>query len=568
MVSESKTKDNKNNVDNTRSDLPILSASDIERYCYCPLSWWLKYEGLEVSSEILEKGTEDHRKIIKNVSKIKEREGLSQRSEFNIKLFAFVAIILAINAIVILFPDPVFKDFLVYIGLIWLTLAIIFYFYSIFKGDIKSRNIFIQTLKRNIETSSSDINNQKTSRKSSIFETSPQTWRQSAIYFIIIAGGLAFNGLSLTQPAPPEIMSQIYLVSALLWLIGTSIILFFVLRSENENKKFTGQEELEKSKKIRFNLTKSEKLIIGFALVATLFAINGLTIQYQDTFSQSMLISQIIIGLAGLWLGVSFVFIYFSFQGGIVVRSFAKEFEDAGSETKKYNIIIERFATQTISRHIVSSNWPLLFTIVAIILGINSIILMYSSIVMGNQEEILSRFLIIIALLWLLGAFIFLYDVLKNSELSNEIRRLHGIYEGKIEYTDKMDKKSRLLYSKKYGLRGKPDYIVKINNKYIPVEVKTGKIPKGPHFSHIIQIAAYCLLIHDNYKIRPPFGIITYSKEQKHKINYDNKLEELVKEKIQDMRECIKKNEAHRNHKRVGKCSYCSRRKKCPEKLS
>jgi CRISPR-associated exonuclease Cas4 len=74
-------------------------------------------------------------------------------------------------------------------------------------------------------------------------------------------------------------------------------------------------------------------------------------------------------------------------------------------------------------------------------------------------------------------------------------------------------------------------------------------------------------LIEQNYKIRPPYGIISYSKEQKHKITYDENLENLLIEKIGEMRDCIKSDEAHRNHKRPGKCRSCSRREKCPEKL-
>jgi CRISPR-associated exonuclease Cas4 len=204
---------------------------------------------------------------------------------------------------------------------------------------------------------------------------------------------------------------------------------------------------------------------------------------------------------------------------------------------------------------------------VAVILGINSILIRYGTEIMGEYSEIFSRFLVIIALLWLSGAFVFLYDVLKNTELAGEIRRLYGIYQGKIEYADKMDKKSKMLYSKKYQIRGKPDYVVKIKGKYIPVEIKTGKVPLGPHFSHIIQTAAYCLMINENYKIRPPYGILSYSKEKKHKIEYDSKLENLLIEIIDGMRKCIKEGSAHRNHNRPGKCRNCSRRKECSEKL-
>ena len=34
-----------------------------------------------------------------------------------------------------------------------------------------------------------------------------------------------------------------------------------------------------------------------------------------------------------------------------------------------------------------------------------------------------------------------------------------------------------------------------------------------------------------------------------------------------EMRKAIKGTEVHRNHRRIGKCKYCSRRSDCPERL-
>ncbi len=553
-----------------KSDPPlsILSASDIERYGYCPMSWWLKFEGLSVSNEKLTKGTLDHEKLIKKVTTIEAHEKETKTSEFNIKLFAFVATILAINAIVILLPNPFFRNLLIYFGIFWVVIALIYFVYNLIQGQLFKSRIFIQNIRLSVLKNKNleDIK-QKRSTKGSIFRSTPQNWKRTAVWVLIIAGGFAFNGMSLLQPGAEEILSRIYLVSALLWLIGTAIILYFVLKYEEKmrisNK--TNEKSIDKDNKSK--LTESEKLIIAFAVVASLFAINGLTIQHREVITQSTLMGQIIIGLAGLWLGASFVFFYISFQSGIVTQTMVKEFTRAKSESKKYRIMIEKIRSPSITEQILSYNWPILFTIVSVILGINSIMIIYAMNFIGVQSEILSRFLIIISLIWLLGSFIFLYDVLRNTQLAEELRRLHGIYKGKIEYTDGMDNSSKLLYSGEFGLRGKPDYIVKINKKFVPVEIKTGKIPKGPHFSHIIQIAAYCLLVEQNYRIRPPYGIISYSKEHKHKIIYDESLEKLLKEKLVEMRTCIEVGVAHRNHRRKGKCLSCSRRDSCPEKL-
>ena len=52
-----------------------------------------------------------------------------------------------------------------------------------------------------------------------------------------------------------------------------------------------------------------------------------------------------------------------------------------------------------------------------------------------------------------------------------------------------------LYVSEKYGLSGRPDFVLEIGRTADPGDLKTGRTPKGPLFSHILQVAAYCLLI-------------------------------------------------------------------------
>ncbi|MEA4815430.1 MAG: Dna2/Cas4 domain-containing protein [Lachnospiraceae bacterium] len=91
---------------------------------------------------------------------------------------------------------------------------------------------------------------------------------------------------------------------------------------------------------------------------------------------------------------------------------------------------------------------------------------------------------------------------------------------GKLIYADQKSKKKkeaafgRVLYSEKYNLRGRPDYIFRnsINGRIIPVEIKSGDI-KGkdyPHEGDIMQLAAYFLIIEDIYGKKPKYGILMY----------------------------------------------------------
>jgi len=44
----------------------------------------------------------------------------------------------------------------------------------------------------------------------------------------------------------------------------------------------------------------------------------------------------------------------------------------------------------------------------------------------------------------------------------------------------------------------------------IPVEIKSGRTPAQPYDSHLLQLAAYCLLVEETTGRRPPHGLICY----------------------------------------------------------
>ncbi len=188
----------------------------------------------------------------------------------------------------------------------------------------------------------------------------------------------------------------------------------------------------------------------------------------------------------------------------------------------------------------------------------------YDKIVLFQYES--TNFIpLIITLLLLLVVAIYLYKLWNAVDTATGLRTKQELPSGKIRYTDDMEG-ARLLISKTYLLSGRPDMIVERDGQLIPVEIKTGRVPRGPFFSHILQIAVYCLILEDT-RSRPPYGLIRY-KEKEFKIDFDEDLRDLVLDKIDLMRSQIKSGVVHRNHHRPGKCHNCSRRENCPERLS
>ncbi len=290
-----------------------------------------------------------------------------------------------------------------------------------------------------------------------------------------------------------------------------------------EHKKITG--EIDQVKEKEEATKKFENLILWLAISATLLSIAGLSlIRPERIFSQIFQVNALI------WLLAATFFLFMSEKGLI------KE---------------EEFKTERVI---------LIFAMVATGLGILSLTL-------PLLDDYLARITQIISLVWLIGAS---YWLKRSLSLGREVKLKKEklkMPDGEVDYVDIYEEDSKLFSSDKYRLRGRPDYIVKEDNVKIPVEIKTGRVPKGPFFSHILQTAAYCLLLEEETGKSPPYGIVKYG-DKEFEVEYDNELKDLLLEKLDDMREIFQTEDVHRNHNRKGKCRNCSRREICPESLA
>ena len=210
-----------------------------------------------------------------------------------------------------------------------------------------------------------------------------------------------------------------------------------------------------------------------------------------------------------------------------------------------------------------------LMTVVAMIMTLVTLALVILLISSDQLRQNLGFILLIIGIGWMLVASFFLYRLLVSTEKVDKLREDYKLGETDIETPDGLTKETPLLKSIEHNLAGRPDYLIKEDEIRIPVEVKTGRRPRAPFFSHVLQIGAYCLLSEETFQRKPTHGQIRYGFDNEpHDVKWNSDLRALVLEKLEDMNDILKgKTEAHRNHKRVGKCNSCSRRKGCPERL-
>jgi CRISPR-associated exonuclease Cas4 len=533
-----------------------ISASDVEKYGYCPLSWWLSEQNNSEEKESLKKGSEKHAEIGQNVKAIKTQEEMRKESERSLILFSLIAIVIGINGMAIgytIYAPPsqgqVIMILLSVISILWIFVAVMFFY----TGIKLERGIKAQREESAKQEQSLQKGTKKKGRASEA--------KFNTIIFFLVSGILAMHGFLILlnlEPDQSQLRSRIFLILSLLWLIGSSLFYYISLKGEMRSKETEKEQPQQDSK---WNFSQSEMSVILFAVISTILASNAMTV-FQNPPSD---IARILFVVAILWLYGGFIFLYRSLRANVRLRLIInmqlklKNILGIKAQKDLSNIDMEQ-ATLTYERGVI---W---FAIVAMILAINAGIMNFSR----NLEELygtlIAHIFEVIALLWLIGAAFFLYVVLISSKTAANLREEHGIEADEIEYVDALDNTSKMLSSEKYDLRGRPDYILKRDNELVPVEVKTGRTPKGPLFSHILQLAAYCLLVEENYKTYPSYGIIKYS-DKEHEIQYDDELKKILVSKLKEMKEIFITGEAHRNHKRETKCKYCSRRKICPEKL-
>lgn len=144
-----------------------------------------------------------------------------------------------------------------------------------------------------------------------------------------------------------------------------------------------------------------------------------------------------------------------------------------------------------------------------------------------------------------------------------------GLPSGDLIYEDASGYTDDVLYSEELNLCGKPDYIVQDRDgDMVPVEVKSAAAPRGdhPYESHLMQLAAYFLLIEDALDCTPSHGLIRY-RDRTLRAENTEELRGRVLEVIERMRAGLRDGGAHRSHHQPSRCARCSMAESCDERI-
>jgi CRISPR-associated exonuclease Cas4 len=138
----------------------------------------------------------------------------------------------------------------------------------------------------------------------------------------------------------------------------------------------------------------------------------------------------------------------------------------------------------------------------------------------------------------------------------------------RIVYADTgaWERVERPLFSRRFGLTGKPDYVLVDDGTTIPVEVKPDRLAQTPRDSDVMQLAAYALLLEDTYEATPPYGLLKY-RDAVFQIDFTDELRTRLFDLMDAMRQDLKARDVARSHAEGWKCQGCGYRDHCGQVL-
>lgn len=101
--------------------------------------------------------------------------------------------------------------------------------------------------------------------------------------------------------------------------------------------------------------------------------------------------------------------------------------------------------------------------------------------------------------------------------------------DGEVVYSD------HTLSVPSEGLVGKPDYVVRGKDGLIPVEVKSCASDSPYRWTHVLQLGCYCMLVHEEWGQRPPYGVLEYA-DRRIQVPFTPDLEALLRTRLARMR--------------------------------
>jgi CRISPR-associated exonuclease Cas4 len=153
----------------------------------------------------------------------------------------------------------------------------------------------------------------------------------------------------------------------------------------------------------------------------------------------------------------------------------------------------------------------------------------------------------------------------KHEDLTSKEKRRKGA----IFYDQELDQAEKLfrvaLESSTLGLRGVLDYLVKTEREFIPVDYKFGSSHSGcVHLNHKYQLAAYALLVEENFKSIVRRGFVHYSKDRVNvQMDFNDEIRRRTLKMIHEIEWIIEEEIEPISTRNPGRCTDCEYDRYC-----
>jgi CRISPR-associated exonuclease Cas4 len=122
------------------------------------------------------------------------------------------------------------------------------------------------------------------------------------------------------------------------------------------------------------------------------------------------------------------------------------------------------------------------------------------------------------------------------------------------------------LVARRLGLVGRPDYLVELHGRTIPLEVKPGRRALAPYESDLMQLAAYCVLVEETTGHAPPYGLLRYA-GQTFRLDYTPGVRADLLALLDEMRAALDAPDCQRSHDDAPRCRACGFFEQCDAAL-
>ncbi len=122
------------------------------------------------------------------------------------------------------------------------------------------------------------------------------------------------------------------------------------------------------------------------------------------------------------------------------------------------------------------------------------------------------------------------------------------------------------LVARRLGLVGKPDYLLNLRGRLVPVEVKPGRRADRPYESDLMQLAAYCVLVEETSGEAPPYGLLRYA-ERTFRLDYTEQIRDRLLDILDEMRLALADVDCDRSHDDARRCANCGFLEQCADAL-